>query len=184
METVEKLYRDPSTGLLGIQNLYRKAKAENKNVTVKMVKDFLNSQYSKQLHKPIRKLRHYFPITASQDNEAVEIDLMDVSTISTKNNNFKWLFVVCDVFSRKRYVYPMKNKTKENVLEAFKKFLGELKLHKAPDFTVFSNKWGLTKIICDHGSEFTSKAFVDLCNEHNIIIDYVSLNNHLIPHVD
>ena len=88
-----------------------------------MVKDFLNSQYSKQLHKPIRKLRHYFPITASQDNEAVEVDLMDVSTISTKNNNFKWLFVACDVFSRNGYVYPMKNKTKENVLEALKSFL-------------------------------------------------------------
>ena len=37
--------------------------------------------------------------------------------------------------------------------------------------------------MCDNGSEFISKNFVDICKQKNINIDYVNINNHLISHV-
>ena len=40
---------------------------------------------------------HFFPITANKENDALQIDLMDVSNISTKNKNYKYIFVCVDV---------------------------------------------------------------------------------------
>ena len=66
---------------------------------------------------------HFFPITANKENDVIQIDLMDVSNISTKNKNYKYIFVCVDVYSRKGCTMPMKNKNTLNVIEAFKKFL-------------------------------------------------------------
>ena len=62
----------------------------------------------------------------------------------------------------------MKDKATKNILLAFNHFL----LKVIPQ-----------RIMCDNGSEFTSKQFVKLCKDSNISIDYVNTNNHLIPHV-
>ena len=48
---------------------------------------------------------------------------MDVSNKSTKNKNYKYIFVCVDVYGRKGHDIPMKNKNTLNVIEAFKKFL-------------------------------------------------------------
>ena len=37
--------------------------------------------------------------------------------------------------------------------------------------------------MCDNGSEFISKKFIDVCEQNNIYIEYVNVNNHLISHV-
>ena len=100
---------------------------------------------------------HFFPITANEENGLIQIDLMDVSNISTKNKNYKYIFVCVDVYSRKGYVMTMKNKNRLNVTEAFKKILMLCKPKK---------------IMCDNGSEFISKNFVDICKHNNIDIDY------------
>ena len=111
---------------------------------------------------------HFFPITANKENDVIQIDLMDVSNISTKNKNYKYIIVCVDVYSRKGYTIPMKNKNTLNVIEAFRKFLLLCKPKK---------------ITCDNGSEFISKIFLDICKQNNIDIDYVNVNNHLISHV-
>ena len=80
---------------------------------------------------------HFFPITANKENDVIQIDLMDVSNISTKNKNYKYIFVCVDVDSRKCYAIPMKNKNTSNVIEAFKKLLLLCKPKK---------------IMCDNGS--------------------------------
>ena len=35
---------------------------------------------------------HFIPITANKENDLIQIDLMDVSNISTKNKNYKYIF--------------------------------------------------------------------------------------------
>ena len=65
---------------------------------------------------------HFFPITANKENDVIQIDLMDVSNISTNNKNYKHLFVCVDVYGRKGYAIPMKNKNTLNVIEALKNF--------------------------------------------------------------
>ena len=53
---------------------------------------------------------HFFPTTANKENDLLQIDLIDVSNISTKNKNYKYIVVCVDVYSRKGYAIPMKNK--------------------------------------------------------------------------
>ena len=157
METIKQIYRDPSIGLSGINNICKKAKAIDKSITLKQVKEVLNEKYSAQLHKPINKIKNYYSITSSHENDIMQIDLMDMKDIAT-NKNYKWLFVVVDVFTRKAYVYPMKNKLTKSIIESFNKLLKKVKPNK---------------ITCDLGSEFISSSFTKLCNDNNIIIDYL-----------
>ena len=51
-----------------------------------------------------------FPITANKENDVIQIDLLDVSNISTKNKNYKYIFVCVDIYSRKGYTKPIKIK--------------------------------------------------------------------------
>jgi len=130
MDIIDKVYRSPKSGLIGVNELYRKVKEQNKHITIKQVREYLNNQYSKQIHKPIRKPKFYFPITSDDDNDIFQIDLMDMKNISTVNKNYKWIFVCIDVYTRKAYVIPMKDKTTLNIVNSFQKVLQQAKPHK------------------------------------------------------
>ena len=56
--------------------------------------------------------------------------------------------------SKYSYVYPLKNKNTDSIINAMKQFINEQKNIKI--------------IECDKGSEFISQRFKDLCNENNI----------------
>ena len=62
----------------------------------------------------------------------------------------------------------MKNKTTSSVVSAFEKIMKDIGKFKT--------------LICDQGKEFISKSFKDLCKFSDVKINYVNLNNHLIPH--
>ena len=168
MDRLQKIFRNPKTGLSGKKELYRRIKKEHPEITQKQFDNFIENQYTYQIQKPIRKLIHYTPIISNDINDIWQIDLMDIKNVSTMNRNYKWLFVCVDVFSRFGYVIPMKDKTTSNIITAFKKILSKSKPNK---------------VMCDNGSEFISSTFVKLCSENNIIIDYVDKNNHLTPHI-
>ena len=93
MQAIKQTWGNPIAGLSGLYNIYKKAKAIDKSVALKLVKSCLNKQYSSQIHKQIRKAKFYFPITSSEENELVQIDLVDMKNISRVNKNYKWLFV-------------------------------------------------------------------------------------------
>ena len=77
-------------------------------------------------------------------HEIMQLDLADLSDISTTNSNFKWLVCGVDVFTRKAYIISMKNKTASNVTETMK---------------IILNKSKPENINCDQGSEFMTKEF-------------------------
>ena len=66
---------------------------------------------------------HFFPITANKEIDLIQIDLMDVSNITTKNKNYKYIFVCVVAYSKKGYAIQMKNINTLNVIEASIKFL-------------------------------------------------------------
>ena len=100
---IEELIRDPKTGLTNINELHRKAKIHNKNITKKQIRDVLSKNYSSQIHNRVPKVNNYYPITSSQQNDVIQIDLMNISNVSSTNNNYKWLMVCQDVFTRKGF---------------------------------------------------------------------------------
>jgi len=152
---------DPSSGFQSANKLYQKLKSHG--ITLQQIKTFLNKQETQQLHKQPIKIKHYFPIVAKYENEIFQIDLVDVSDISSTNDNYKWLLCAIDVFTRKAYAIAMKNKTSINVVNTMNKIIHIAK----PEI-----------INCDQGSEFISKEFKKLMSENNIEIRYVDVNDH------
>ena len=168
MDILKKLYENPETFTINKEQLYKKAIKLNPSISKQQVNDFLNKQETKQIFKRIKEPKHYIPISADYLFDNIQIDLTDISNVSTKNKGYKWLFVCVDVFTRKGFAYPMKNKTTKTVVDSFHKFIQNIKPNR---------------IMCDNGSEFISKSFKDICLKNDIKINFVNTNNHLIEHV-
>lgn len=158
---IQEAYYDPSIGYQSATKLFHKLKS--KGVTLEQIKQFLSKQESTQLHKQPIRVKNYFPIVAKYENEILQVDLADFSDISTTNDNYKWLLCAIDVFTRKSYVIPLKNKTSVTVTHAMSKIIENEK----PSI-----------INCDKGSEFISKEFKKLMNDNNIEIRYVEVGDH------
>ena len=158
---IRKTYYNPEEGLSSAKKLFEKLKTQG--VTVNQIKDFLSKQEVAQQYKPVNKPKHYFPIMAKYENEIMQLDLVDMSNISTTNSGYKWLLCGIDIFTRKAYCEPIKNKTAETVTNAFENILKTVK----------------PKIInCDNGSEFTSNTFKHTAKNNDIIIRYVPVDEH------
>ena len=57
MNILKELYYNPTYGLLSENNLYKKAKDKDKNITHALVKEFINKQEAHQLSKKIYKTK-------------------------------------------------------------------------------------------------------------------------------
>ena len=137
-QTFEKLlhilYYSPNVGATSIKKLYEKVK--NRGITQKQVREFIEKQESHQMFK-----KKYFPIYAQFKNQIYQMDLIDMSDLSSSNKNFKYLLTCIDVYSRFVYMVPIKNKMTSTIIEALEEIF---KVAKPETITV------------DQGSEFTN----------------------------
>ena len=158
---IKEVYYNPTTGLISANKLYHKLK--DQGITLKQVQDFLKKQETSQRYKPITKEKVYFPITSFKPNQHLQIDLMDLSNISTTNSYFKYLLVSIDIFTRKAYVVPLKFKNTESVVEGMKRVINYFK----PEI-----------ITSDNGKEYTNKELRELLKQHNVEHRFVDVNQH------
>ena len=145
---LKKLYYDvkkPSS-FSNSYKLYKAAKRKNRNITLSMVQDFLAGEDVYTLHKPTRKPKKYRKTIAHGIDAIHQADLVDVSALSRENKGNKFILTNIDIFSRKAWAVPIKNKTGISVKNAF-----EL-IHKesVPQ-----------KVHTDLGSEFYNKTVQD-----------------------
>ena len=148
------LYYSPSTGISSVKKLYEKVK--QRGITFQQVKDYISKQETHQIFKKQPRSKNYFPIVAKYKNEVLQIDLADMSNISSVNDGVKFLFIAIDVFSRLAYVIPLRNKKIPTIIDAFTQIIDETKPHI---------------INCDNGSEWISTLFKKLCKDNNIQIN-------------
>ena len=57
---MEELYKNPET-ISGLTELYKRAKQQDKNITLKDVKEFFKNKYTSQIHKPLPNRHAFFP---------------------------------------------------------------------------------------------------------------------------
>ena len=160
MDIVKKVYYNPSTGFQNKKRLYEAVK--DKGITKNQVNEFVRSQEVFQLHKITELPKHYIPIIAKYTNDILQIDLLDVSNLHSSNDGVHYIALAIDIFSRKLYGEPMKNKTAENVVKAF---------------THIIEKTKPIKIQCDQGKEFISKSFKELLNKYKIELQLVNIDD-------
>ena len=60
MELLNKIYFDSSTGYLGKNKLYRRAKEQDKSITLKLVQEFLDQQAVSQIIKETEKIQYHY----------------------------------------------------------------------------------------------------------------------------
>lgn len=148
------------SGLVGLTKLKLLLKENNYKFKGTEVDKIIKDQKTYQLHKTYKKNRKKLGhIIAFAENENWQIDLADMSAYSHKNNGFKYILLAVDVYTRKAYAEPLKNKSEESVNIAFKDMIKDY------------NPMILTS---DNGSEFINKNFKKTLETKEII---QNLNN-------
>ena len=79
------------------------------------------------------------------------------------NSGFVYILVVQDIFSRKIWALPLKNKTGETIIENLKIILKEMKPFKKD-----------ARLIIDRGTEYLNKKIKHILEEKNISISHPS----------
>ena len=125
----------------------------------KDIDDFLIKQKEHELLKVKQvKKKQIGHITAFTFKENAQMDIYDISKYSKTNKNYKYLLVLIDVFTRKAFVRPLKNKSMEvvimNLVDIFSDYLPHV-------------------ITSDSDSTFLTKQMQDILVENNIYQDVV-----------
>ena len=111
---VETLTRTVHKRLGGVQSL--------KNIR-KRAQDWLKTQDTYTLHKPLRKRFPRNRTVVYGIDDQWQADLVEMREWQKENNNYAYILTCIDVFSKFAWVRPVKRKTAEDVLQAFESIL-------------------------------------------------------------
>ena len=106
------------------------------------VEQWLSDQDAYTLHRPAVKKFRRRPTIVSGMNEQLQLDLVDVRKNVDHNDGMNYILTAIDVFSKRAWAIPIKNKSSAEVLRALTDILDE---------TTFST------IQSDKGKEFINK---------------------------
>lgn len=153
-ERLEKLYynRIEPTAFRGIQPLVRSV---HMDIDRKKVEDWASSQDTYTLFKPKRKKypRNYYLVT--HINDLWESDLVDLQKLKNDNNGVKFLLTTIDVFSKKAYVIPLKDKSAKSIIKAYQELFQHIGIKP-------------NKLRTDKGKEFTAKTVEKFFKDNKI----------------
>ena len=145
-EVSEELKTGSPGSFGGIESLYRDVKQEEKfKLSGKQISDWLLSQDTYTLHKPARRNFRRNRVIVGGIDEEWQMDLADMQSLKQYNDEYRYLLVCIDVFSKYAWIVPIKSKTGPAIVEAFKVILAS---GRKPQ-----------KIMTDQGTEFFNKSF-------------------------
>ena len=115
---------------------------------------WLKSQDVYTHHKSVRRRFPRRKTIVPGANFQMQADLIDFSSLKQYNDNFKYILVVIDVFSKKGFIFFLKAKTSSEVIRTFEELL--------PKIDRFQ------KLQTDLGSEFFNRPFQAWLKRQNI----------------
>lgn len=148
----EKFYYDTTSpsAFAGAQALKRQLKGIK---TGKEIDDWLKTQRTYTLHKPVRKNFKRNTIFVTGVDDQFQADLADVSMLSHYNGGVHFLLTCIDVFSKYAWAIPMKNKTAVTTRDAFREIFAERKPNH---------------LVTDRGKEFENSVIKEFMAKHNV----------------
>lgn len=150
----KKHYTTPGNEI-AFSGLYQIYKYYDKKISIHDIEKKLEHINSYSLHKKTRNKRVTNPFFIYKRRIMFMIDLVDVQTMSEKNDNTKYLLTCIDCFSRYAWVRTCINKSAESVFTQFKSIMDEL--DEKP-----------LKVHSDKGLEIKNKLFNKYCTKNNI----------------
>lgn len=163
METMLKsIYYDPShpASFGSIRRLYIAAKKIDPKITTHIVKTWLQGQDVYTLHG---RQRHRFARRKTLSPGLyyqMQMDLVDLSNIKSKNKNYRYLLTAIDIFNRRAFAIPLFKKKSSEIVRALK--------------TIFAQYPTVKYIHTDQGSEFFNKEVKQYCKENGMKLFYTS----------
>ena len=144
-----------------INNLFKEARKQTNLIQRKDVDEYLSTQFPYTLHRRVVKKVRRNPIVVSCPEELVQADLIDMQSLAEYNNGIKYILTLIDVFSKKAFAYPLKNKGSFEVVGALTKFFNQ---HFVPE-----------KLQTDAGKEFLNAQVKYLMRNNNV--QFYTANN-------
>lgn len=160
---LKSLYYDPKSpsGFSSVKSLLEEAQKKlerQKNKRLKITKDkvvrFLQDQPTYTLHKTPRKKFPRRRVIVSAPMLQFQSDLMDMSAFAKYNDDYRWLMVNIDVFSKFGYGTPVKRKDAQHMVLAFK--------------DLFSKTDPPKKLQTDKGKEYLNKLVQEYLKEKGV----------------
>lgn len=140
---VLEYWRDPAFGLTGLQRFQEKLKRHGIILPLSDIRKIVSTDPSHHLYTYNPRARVWNTIVETGVGAGMQMDLMDMSKIATRNKNFYWILCIIDVYSRFAWAFPIKRKTQQCVYECLKSWLASLS--KPPQ-----------RLTSDAGTEFTN----------------------------
>jgi hypothetical protein len=106
-----------------LEVLVKLVKKEDEEITRKQVQDFLDMDISTQVTKEQKAKNTEGHLVSYSPNDWWQFDIFDLTRYEKKNDGYKYLLACVDVFTRKAYVEPMKEKNAQACTEALKTVL-------------------------------------------------------------
>jgi len=153
--TIEKYYVEynyPS-----IDKLYNLMKADDVDITRQQIKNYIDDKIEAQLLKmtrPTKKRQGH--ITAITYQNSSQIDIYDLSKYKGNNRGYKYVLALIDIFTRKVFIRPMKNKNTDNVIASIEDIITK-------------DKYKPSLITSDTDKAFISNATQQLFKKYDII---------------
>ncbi|KAJ8048841.1 hypothetical protein HOLleu_01315 [Holothuria leucospilota] len=151
------LYYDPShpAGFGGVAAIKRAAKKDNKNISVKEIKTWLQSRDAYTLHKPLRRTFRRNKVIVSGIDSQWQADLVDISSFSKQNKNHRYILTCIHIFSKFAWARALKDKSGKTIVRAFQSII---KAHNRKPQTLQTDK----------GKEFVNRPFQQFLRAHHI----------------
>ena len=112
---------------------------------------------AKEIFSPVIKKFDRIKIIPHYKDECWSIDLIDRSSLSKYNKNYKFIFTIIDNHTKDAWAIPLKDKSGNSTTTALKSLIEKAK--RKPE-----------KIWSDRGKEFYYKTFLDFLKEQNFHI--------------
>jgi hypothetical protein len=128
-----------------------------------IARKWLTSQDAYTLHKPARRIFPRRKTFAKGIDDLFQADLADMQNLSRYNDGYRFILTCVDVFSKRAFAIPLKDKRGPTVADAFEKIFKD----RTPVF-----------VQTDRGSEFLNTQVQSVFNKYKIK-HYWSLNDDI-----
>jgi hypothetical protein len=148
-----------------VDKLYKLLKDDKHDVKKKDIQDYLNKQEEAQILKETKKTKSQLGhITSLKPNYIWQLDIYYMMKYHKDNKEFKYILACIDVFTRKAYCLPMKNKDNEDMKLTLK---------------ILFKEAGVPLVITsDNDATLLSNECQEILNKHGIIHDVVPKGDH------
>ena len=121
-QALRDLYYDPVNGYRSTEKLYQKAKEKGLKISRYKVKEWLETQDTYTVHKPVVKKHKFQKIYVKELADQIQLDLVDMGKYKHKNKGYYWILTGVEILSRYAFAIPVYKKDTKNVTDAIKNY--------------------------------------------------------------